>query len=148
MPKTVTREQVLQALIDLASNTAKFKTITRKFKMWNEFPPADCPVLIIMQGDEEAQPAPRGLPTRWTLNYEFVVYHFQEQDIDTSPMTALNELLEAVEGILKPDTDNQGETCTLGGLVSHAWIQGKVEIFEGLLSGHSVAIVPVSVLAN
>ena len=62
----------------------------------------------------------------------------------------LNPLLDAVVAALAPGgADLAVNAQTLGGLVSHCWLAGKIETDEGALGGQAVAILPVEiVLAN
>lgn len=60
--------------------------------------------------------------------------------------TQLNEMIQAVRDCLYPDKVTN--TQTLGGIVSHCWVAGRVEIIEGVLDGQGLAIIPVSILTN
>ena len=57
--------------------------------------------------------------------------------------TALNGLLDAVEAALNPFPL---EAQTLGGLVTHCWIDGSTDYHPGDLDGQAIAVVPVKVL--
>jgi len=54
-------------------------------------------------------------------------------------------LMDAIEAALVID-DRSNDACTLGGIVSHCFIDGAVEIFEGNLGDQLVAIVPITVV--
>ncbi|HXP74621.1 MAG TPA: hypothetical protein VN823_10790 [Stellaceae bacterium] len=56
----------------------------------------------------------------------------------------MNPLLDAIETALAPDLVTNVQS--LGGLVAHCWIAGKVETDEGVLGGQAVAIVPIEIL--
>lgn len=95
-----------------------------------------------MQKTESVRRDP-GLPPRWTLTADLFVY-VQAPDDATAPATVINPLLDAIEAALAPDpVDN---LQTLGGLVAHCWIAGKIETDEGVLGGQAVAIVPIEIL--
>jgi hypothetical protein len=64
------------------------------------------------------------------------------KDPQAAPSTILNPLMDAVQNALAPD-DPKLERCTLGGLVEHCWIEGRVETDEGALGDQAVAIVPI-----
>ena len=105
-------------------------------------PQANQPALFLVQKGEEIVTASRR-PARRTLSAEIYLYA-RAEDPAVAPATLLNPLLDAVEACFAPDpvTGNQ----TLGGLVAHAWIEGKVETDEGVLGEQAVAIVPVTIL--
>jgi hypothetical protein len=90
---------------------------------------------------EERQP----LPVKWRASVDLYLYA-QAPDELTSPATVLNPLLDAVEAALAPDP--VGHVQTLGGLVSHCWIAGRIQTDEGVLGGQAVAIVPVEILVS
>ena len=76
---------------------------------------------------------------------DFYVYG-QAPDELTAPATVLNPLLDAIEAALAPPASSNVQT--LGGLVCHAWIAGKIETDEGALGGQAVAIVPIEILVS
>ena len=65
---------------------------------------------------------------------------------DARLVMVLNPLLDAVEAALAPDP--VGHVQTLGGLVSHCWIAGRIQTDEGVPGGQAVAIVPVEILVS
>jgi hypothetical protein len=141
----VIREPIYRALFARVSMAAAFATASRRLRHWSDVPAAEQPALFQVQKSETAR-TKRGLPTEWTLAVDFYLY-VQAPDETTSPSLLLNPLLDAVQKALAPaGSDVALNVQTLGGLVSHCWIAGRVETDEGVLGGQAVAIVPVEML--
>jgi len=139
------REPIYSALFATVAAAANFVTASRRLRHWGDVGPAEQPALFQAQKSETAKRA-RGLPPRWTLEVELYVYA-QAPDELTAPATVINPLLDAVEAALAPSgADLATATQTLGGLVSHCWIAGKIQTDEGVLGGQAVAIVPIEIV--
>lgn len=136
------REPIYEALFALLSGAADFTTSSRRLRHWSDVGPAEQPALFMVQKSETAE-RKNGLPPKWRALVDVFVY-VHAPDEATPPSTALNPLLDAIEAVLAPG--RAGAVQTLGGLVEHAWIAGKIETDEGVLGGQSVAIVPVEIL--
>ena len=123
-----------------------FKTATRKLKVWEGVEFESQPALLQLQR-QETSVKQRGLPYNWSLSIDLYMYVHTGamNDPDIVPSQLINPLLDAVEASLRID-DLSNNTCTLGGLVYHAYIDGSVEIFEGNLGDQSVAIIPITVV--
>jgi hypothetical protein len=61
--------------------------------------------------------------------------------------TVMNGLLEAIDGAFLPDDPNTGK-FTLGGLVTHCWIEGKTFIDPGIFGSLLGALIPVHILID
>ncbi|HZL59438.1 MAG TPA: hypothetical protein VFC38_07030 [Stellaceae bacterium] len=136
------REPIYAALFDLLSNAAPFVTASRRLRHWSDVGPAEQPALFVVQKSETAERR-NGLPPKWRALVDVYVYA-HAPDEAAAPSIVLNPLLDAVEAALAPK--DSGAVQTLGGLVSHATIVGRIETDEGVLGGQSVAIVPVEIL--
>lgn len=123
-----------------------FKKATRQLKVWENVEPEDQPALLMLQKSESCS-KPRGLPAKWTLSIDLYLYvHTGSQyDPDIVPSQLLNPLMDAIEASLTLD-DVSNNACTLNGLVSHCFIDGVVEIFEGNLGDQAVCIIPITVV--
>ena len=123
-----------------------FKTATRKLTTWEGVEPESQPALLQLQRQESVT-RPRGLPPKWTLSIDLYLYVHTGAQNDPSivPSQLLNPLIDAIEAAMVID-DLSNNACTLGGLVSHAFFDGAVEIFEGNLGDQAVAILPISVV--
>ncbi len=138
----MTREPIYAALFATLSAAAPFVTSSRRLRHWSDVGPAEQPSLFLVQKSETAQRR-KGLPPKWTLAVDLFVYARAPDDV-TSAATVLNPLIDAIESALAPTSPTT--TQTLGGLVEHAWIAGKIETDEGVLGGQAVAIVPIEIL--
>lgn len=149
----MTREPIYAAVFAFfagltAGGSPLFKTATRKPSTWEDVTPEDQPALLLRQRSEIAERR-KGLPTKWTLNLDLMLFvHTGAQNDPTLiPAQILNPLLDAIEASLAVD-DPSNNACTLGNLVSHCAIHGAVEIFLGSLGDEAVAIVPIEILVS
>src|SRR3970040_1642286 len=147
----MTRDTIYAALLQLWSNltvggSPAFKTATRKVKIWELVAAEDQPALLQLQRRETVT-KPRGLPAKWTLSIDLYLYVHTGANTDQTivPSQLLNPLMDAIEAALVID-DRSNDACTLGGIVSHCFIDGAVEIFEGNLGDELVAIIPIVVV--
>lgn len=127
-----------------------FVTIGRR-----HIPPPDLttvlqPALFVVGVKEIHKPKPRGVPTRLELLGYLIVYA-PAPVMNQSPgeetqlgATTLNGLLKALDDALQPDT-TEG-TFSIGGLVSHCWIDGDTDIDPGLFGPQALAILPLHIL--
>ncbi len=150
----MTREPIEAALFAFSSAIAAsdgsqlFKMATRQVKSWDNVAPEDQPALLLLPRKELAQ-RKKGLPTKWTGEYDLLVYVHTgaNNDPTVTPATLLNAVLDAVEASIKVD-DPFNDACTLGGLVSHCAIEGEVIKFLGSLGDEATAIVPIQIFTS
>lgn len=123
-----------------------FKTATRKLTVWENVAAEDQPALLQLQKSETVN-KPKGLPARWVLSVELYLYVHTGASNDNSLIASqiLNPLLDAVEAAITID-DVMNSACTLGGIVSHCYIDGAVEVFEGNLGDQAACIIPITVV--
>ncbi len=147
----MTRETIYAALFAYFSGltdggSALFKKATRKLTVWEGVEAEDQPALLMLQKSELCQ-RQRGLPSKWTLRIDLYLYVHTGamNDPDLIPSQIFNPLMDAIEASVAID-DLSNNTCTLGGLVYHTFIDGDVEVFEGNLGDQAVVIVPITVL--
>ena len=136
------RELIYQTLFAKVAAATGFVTASRRLRHWSDVAAAEQPALFQVQKTESVRRDP-GLPPRWLLAADLFVYA-QAPDDATSPATVINPLLDAIETALAPGAVDNLQT--LGGLVAHCWIAGRVETDEGVLGGQAVAIVPIEIL--
>jgi hypothetical protein len=137
------REAIIQALFQLALTATTFNTSGRRLLLWSKV--ASFPALFVQSTGTHYPPRDvRGLPPKRTITAELWVYTDVGKDPNANPEQALNDIIDAIETALAP-----GINCiaqTLGGIVSHAWIEGEIEQFPGVLDGIAKAIIPVKIL--
>lgn len=123
-----------------------FKIVSRRLRHYDDVLPGSQPALYVLQNHETAEARDRGLPTKWTLRGELFIYARNEPSgLDQGGGSVLNPLIDAVETALFP-VPAHGNVQSLGGLVSRAFIDGEVEVYEGNLDNQAVAIIPVRII--
>lgn len=137
------RETIQAALFQRLSAIPGFATSSRRLKHWADVAPAEQPALFQVQKGE-TWTRRQGLPPARRLSVELFVYVTTAADPTVAPSQVMNPLLDAIEAALAPDPASLVQT--LGGLVDHAWIAGRIESDEGLLGDQAVAIVPIEIL--
>ena len=139
----MTRETIIAALFDLALTAATFNSSGRRLQLWSKV--ASFPALFVQSTGTHYPPRDvRGLPPKRTISAELWVYTDVGKDPNANPEAALNDIVDAIEVALAPNVLTGVQT--LGGLVSHCWIEGEVEQFPGVLDGIAKAIIPVEIL--
>lgn len=138
----MTREQVMLALFNIAITTPGLATTGRRLIDWRQV--ADQPALFTRHISDEYLPRRTGMPPRVVMKTEVVLYSNAGQDPDTAPEIAINNLIDAFEIVIQAPPGRESQT--LGGQVTHAWIEGEIMIWPGDLNGQAIAIVPVHVL--
>ncbi len=136
------REAIYSALFAKVTAAAGSATASRRLRHWSDVGPAEQPALFQVQKSETAR-RDAGLPPKWTFALDLFVYAHAPDDA-TAPTTVVNPLVDAIETALAPDPVTNVQS--LGCLVAHCWIAGKVETDEGVLGGQAVAIVPIEIL--
>lgn len=141
----VARETIYAALFSQLQSTlgATFKTISRRWQPPDQISPADRPALYQVQHDEVASvPVVNGLPTKWKVVVDLVMYTTGSSDPGSIPSQELNSLLDAVENAIKAITP--GLNQTLGGKVTYCRIEGKIDVVENVSGTMALAVIPVS----
>jgi hypothetical protein len=146
---TAVREPIYAALFNLVAEATGAATASRILRNPEDVQPSEMPALFLSQRPEKYAEPGRGLPPKRTLHALVWLYACDPQIAGVVPATQLNNMVDAVEAALAPagtDLAMQG-VQTLGGLVSHCWIEGNVEYYEGLdTNGRSVAVISVAIL--
>lgn len=141
------RETYYAALFAKLATASNFATTSRVLRHWTDVGPEEMPALFQAQTTETREQM-KGQGVKWTLRTRVYMYlHTNTQQLGGSviPAQELNTYLDAIEATLAPDNFSDN-VQTLGGLVSHCWIDGTIETSEGTLGDHSVAIIPIAML--
>jgi hypothetical protein len=152
----IDREAIYRALYSLVQKTTlngapAFVTVSRKPLTPDQLTPDMQPAIAMEEGDDEAVKVPFGAPRKWMLHVDLGLYYYFESqpnmpgEFDPAPSIELNRLLGAVEAALAPNPVSGLQT--LGGLVQHCWIEGKVLKSPAYLQAQGAAIVPVVIMA-
>lgn len=140
----MTREPIYAALFAKLSAIPGLVTTSRRLLHWSDVQAAAQPALFQAQKKELQQPK-KGLPAKVTLQCDIYLYVNTGNDLTVTPATTLNPLMDAIEAALAPDAMG---VQTLGGTVSHCWIEGEIITDEGVLGPQGVMVIPVFILAN
>jgi hypothetical protein len=148
-----TREQIFTALFTLgqgvswvdpvSGNVVTWATTARRIKTPDQIGVDDQPALLQAEANESFSQITK-MPSKRTLSAAWVIYlRAYDAPAPTGPL--LNAVMDAVEGAFAPD-DLSGEACTLGGLVTHCWIDGTVFKDPGDLDQQAMLVVPIKLL--
>jgi hypothetical protein len=133
--RSPTREEVLGAFADRVALLDGFLSVSRRATL----DPLNLaqinfaqPAIVLLEHDETTERRGRGLPPVLTVHVMICVYariprdpkNPSNPDPSIPGATIINPLIEIVEEMFEPDQPLEG-VCTLGGLVSHAWIEGE-----------------------
>lgn len=142
----MSRESIFEALATRLATTTGAVTVTRRVKLWSEYNPPEKPAICIATSDNDYQRESEAAPAVITLNAKLFVYVYDKNDTsDSVPSTAMNTILDAIDTALRWDNLAMGN-CTLGGICSHCWIDGKTLVDPGDIDGDGVAIINVKIL--
>jgi hypothetical protein len=120
-------------------------TLSRRLRLWSDVAPADQPALFVTEHAENIAFVSETLPGKTTLNVDLFIYISAGQDPQTIPARDLNIALDALAEALAPPPGSDRQT--LGGLVYHCRIEGRVVKDPGDLDGQGLALVPLKILA-
>jgi hypothetical protein len=142
---TAGREQIMSALFALVSASPSFVTKSRRLKLWTDVAAAEKPAIFQYERDDVYANGKQYLPIV-EMNVDLYIYTAPGLDSGITPISMLNPLIDAVDAALAPSTVTRRQT--LGGLVSHVWIDGKIMKDPGDIDGDGIAVIPVKILAT
>jgi len=135
------REAVMTALYDLTVTAAGFRTTGRKLLHWSQISGGQ-PALYVVDAEEELPASSENMPRTSTMAAELWIYTQGKERPDGSSPKALNALLDAIETTLAPDPITGLQT--LGGVVHHCWIEGRIDKAPGHYpENQAVAVIPI-----
>ena len=151
--QAVDREAIWAALFAWfqAKLGSQFVSMGRRHIAPPELVTALQPAFFLVGVKESHKPRPRGLPTQLVLHGYIILYApapvaneliGQETELGA---TTLNTLLQVIDAALVPDDAVQA-VFTIGGLVSHCWIEGDTDQDPGIFSSQAAAILPIHIL--
>lgn len=130
----------------------QFRTMGRKHVMPPGLVTADQPAFFQVAAKERHIPDKvPGAPAKLLLRGLLILYAFDDspdENIGAETVlaeTTINNLLEAIDGALVPDDFGTGK-FTIGGLVTHCWIEGETDIDPGIFGPQCAAILPLFIL--
>ena len=138
------RENIVNALLKLLSSSVSFTTVSRKFQTWSSISSSEKPAMFLLERSESYIRANEAVPEVVTLEIDLYICVDAGKDQSLVPASVLNNLIDAVEAALTPNKLTNSQT--LGGLVSHCRIEGKIIKNSGDLDGDATAIIPIKIL--
>lgn len=120
-----------------------FRTVGRRLKHWSKV--NEQPALFVRYVGDEYPKRPTGLLPKVELDYQLWLYARSGNVPDAEPTDALTPLIDAIEFSLAPSPAFGAQT--LGGLVQHCWIEGRIEVYPGDQDDQAMALIPVRILA-
>ena len=150
----INREAIWAALFawfkaQLGSN---FVVYSRKHTAPPQLVPADQPAFFQVAVREKHVPdKPPGAPSKLLLRGYLILYIFDNsptEDVGQETVlaeTTMNNLLQAIDAALVPDNPTFGK-FTIGGLVTHCWIEGDSDLDPGIFGPQCAAILPIFIL--
>lgn len=109
------------------------------------------PAFFLVQVKERHNPAKGGTPTPLMLHGFIILYvpaPVADEAIGAETVlaaTQLNAMYKAIDKALLPDDPGTGK-FTIGGLVTHCWIEGDTDQDPGIFSSQAAAILPIHIL--
>ncbi len=142
------RNDIFDALLALGAaaqwSGGGFKSATRKFRDFSDFPSEQQPVLIQIE-HKETIVQKTGLPYRRTFDVIWAVYFKSDpSDPESIGSAVMNDIIDALETALIPSGPE--ETQTLGNRVHHCFISGAVTKASGDIGGQGVIEIPIQIL--
>ncbi len=152
----VDREAIWAALFAWFQSQLKtsFVSMGRKHIAPPQLTIADQPAFFQVAGKEIHIPREgriSGVPSKLILRGWLILYVFDKSPAEnigtetTLPETTLNNLLMAIDAAVVPDDVSTGK-FTLGGLVTHCWIEGDSDLDPGIFGAQAAAILPINIL--
>ncbi len=144
---TISRVAIFDKLWALVQGVPGVVTFDRTLKLWDDVDPSAQPAIFLMTAHQTPTQS-RGLPTKWALQADLIVYAHAKSSQEANPGARIQAILDALEHALEPLTPlgPEGFVQTFAGGVLHCWITG-IDVDEGPLDGQAVAIVHLELSA-
>lgn len=146
------RDPIFQALLARLRAIPDLGAVEDRFRPWSSVDAGETPCAYLVKGSETPSNE-RGFPPKWRISAKLYLYTHSANRMDMSAQRQANILLTRIEAALeRTEAEVQGGdlpyATTLGGLVSHAWIDGPVDTDEGTLGDLAVHIIPIDIMAT
>jgi hypothetical protein len=147
-------ETIFQALFkticSVNSPATPLKTMSRKWRKWDDVGDAPMPAFYQMQMPFDTQDQKRVFgPTRYELQ-ALLFFYFAVSTSDPQPISpTLNTYFKAIDVAMAPTIAmGNKQNLGLGNGIENAWIRGTVAMDEGLVSPPAMLVIPVTVLTG
>ena len=140
----------LQALLSTVPSTnanAEYMPVSRRLEDAVSLIPEQMPAIFINQHAHNLAPIKgfEGLNVKQKLKLTVVVY-ISNNAPDAVLSTTINSVIYSIMTAMAPPGYTPYQT--LGNTVSHCWIEGDIDIIEGVQNGQGVIFIPVTILLN
>lgn len=144
----VGREAIYAALFAvLNGNVTGVNYYSRRISSFTQIDPSILPALFLNEVGEHYGQQRLNMPSRVTLLAQIWLYTAVQLDEDI-PAQQTNNIMDALETVIAPNTPGE-PSQTLGGLVQHCWIEGRVTDYAATQQTYmSVTVVEVHMLVN
>ncbi len=132
----------MTALFAALTAGGQYLTTGRRIIPWTQV--TEQPALFLRHVGDHTAPRATGLPPKIVMECEVWIYSGGGANPDAVPETPLNYLLDGIDAALMPAPGFSVQT--LGGLVTHAWVEGATAIHPGDVGAQAIAVVPVKIL--
>lgn len=136
------REEIMQALFNVVRDCGHWKTASRRLQLWSNVPSADKPAVFVVKKGEVHPASTDGTGVR----IEAEIFIYMDSTGQGVPDSMMNPFIDGIANALAPNQLTGLQT--LGGLVQHCWIEGKIMQDSGDMDGDGVAVIPVKMLIN
>jgi hypothetical protein len=140
------REAAIEALSSVIGNAYPWKLgPLRRLKLWTDVPLMSRPACFLFEGGEEVYSwSESALPKRLIEVRLFIYINAKDPAVNGGVL--INEVMEALDGALAlSGADSCLGRNTLGGIVHHCRIDGKILKDPGDLDGDALLIVPIKI---
>jgi hypothetical protein len=126
----------------------RFKTVSRRVKLFADVPQADQPACFQAEW-ATTEDQRTGMPYRSILEANWIIYQAVGSDPKALGAVENNLIISGCRRALAPKTDDPGfhdKRNTLGGLVHHCFIQGRIFKDPGDIDDQGMIVIPIKVL--
>lgn len=125
--------------------SAGYKLFGRRLRDWVQVEACDKPALFLVNYEENHDRKAIMGPDKLTMGFMAVIYD-DVTDQFLVPSQRANALLDAIDDVLRAAVDPLTDRVTLGGIVSHCWVEGTGKVSPGDLDNQTVITYPIRVL--
>lgn len=126
----------------------RFKTMSRRVKLFSDVAATSQPACFQAE-HTSTEGQVTNLPYKTTLEANWIIYHMVGKDKNAIPTIENNLIIRGVREALKPKPDDVGfldRRNTLGGLVHHCFISGRLYRDPGDLDNQAMIVIPIKLL--
>jgi hypothetical protein len=126
----------------------RFVTVSRRVKLFSDVPAEQQPACF--QAEHITTEEQRtGMPYKSSVEFNWIIYQNVARDPNALGAVENNLILRGIRRALAPKPNDPGypdKRNTLGGLVHHCFISGRIFKDPGDIDGQGMLVVPIKVL--